>query len=233
MRHTKHWTAVSTLLGLISSAYCDLHHWRLNKQPQKAEPKLYCWAPGPHHTHIYIYRITCVLAGFSSHDNSINIYISSWSCHTSSMYFSLSLAIHPYHPLLPAGLLNNIQCPYRAVVGKFLLVGQHWHVRVKRSTGECHICRSLLLQQCPACFVHLIWMVLEIGCRWPYSCCFVECCFQNLLNLSCSILLQFLSSFFSKHFLYVHVVHPRRRTDTTANWNKLHFIVIYWFRGLL
>ena len=26
MRHTEHWTAVSTLLGLISSAYCNLHH---------------------------------------------------------------------------------------------------------------------------------------------------------------------------------------------------------------
>ena len=26
VRHTEHWTAVSTLLGLISSAYRDLHH---------------------------------------------------------------------------------------------------------------------------------------------------------------------------------------------------------------
>ena len=36
----------------------------------------------------------------------------------------LSLAFHPYHPLRPAGLLD-ILCTYRAVVGKFLLVGQH------------------------------------------------------------------------------------------------------------
>ena len=36
MRHTEHWTAVSTLLGLISSAYHDLHHWRSNQQPQNA-----------------------------------------------------------------------------------------------------------------------------------------------------------------------------------------------------
>ena len=28
----KHWTAVSTLSGLISSEYRDLHHWRLNQQ---------------------------------------------------------------------------------------------------------------------------------------------------------------------------------------------------------
>ena len=32
-----HWTAVSTLLGLISSAHGDLHHWRTNQQPQYAE----------------------------------------------------------------------------------------------------------------------------------------------------------------------------------------------------
>ena len=37
MQHTEHWTAVSTLLGLISSAHCDLHLWRSNQQPQYAE----------------------------------------------------------------------------------------------------------------------------------------------------------------------------------------------------
>ena len=35
--HTEHWTAVSTLFGLISSAHRDLHHWRSNQQPQYAE----------------------------------------------------------------------------------------------------------------------------------------------------------------------------------------------------
>ena len=35
--HAKHWTAVSALLGLISSAYRDLHHRRSNQQPQNAE----------------------------------------------------------------------------------------------------------------------------------------------------------------------------------------------------
>ena len=37
MRYTEHWTFVSTLLGLISSVHCDLHHWRSNQQPQYAE----------------------------------------------------------------------------------------------------------------------------------------------------------------------------------------------------
>ena len=48
MWHTEHWTAVLTLLGLISSAYRDLHHWRSNQQPQTAELKLCHWATGPY-----------------------------------------------------------------------------------------------------------------------------------------------------------------------------------------
>ena len=37
----KHWTAVSTLLGIISSVYHVLPHRRLNQRPQNAELKLY------------------------------------------------------------------------------------------------------------------------------------------------------------------------------------------------
>ena len=37
MRHIEHWTAVSTLLGLINIAHRDLHHWRSNQQAQYAE----------------------------------------------------------------------------------------------------------------------------------------------------------------------------------------------------
>ena len=44
------WTAVSTLLGLISSVYHDLPFWRSNQRPQNAEPKLYHWATGLYRT---------------------------------------------------------------------------------------------------------------------------------------------------------------------------------------
>ena len=37
----------------------------------------------------------------------------------------ITLSLSPYHPLLPAGLLDYILRPYTAVEGKFLLVGQH------------------------------------------------------------------------------------------------------------
>ena len=45
---------------------------------------------------------------------------------------------------------------------------------------------SLLLQQCPACLVRLIWIVFVMGGRWPYSCCFVGHCLQDLFN-SCVV----------------------------------------------
>ena len=51
----------------------------------------------------------------------------SWilSCHSS-----------PYHPLLLAGLLDDILYSYRTVVHKFLLVIQHFLIYVKGSIGE-------------------------------------------------------------------------------------------------
>ena len=48
----KHKTAVSTLLGLIRSVYCDLHHWRSNQRPQIAVPKLYNWATSSYCTEV-------------------------------------------------------------------------------------------------------------------------------------------------------------------------------------
>ena len=47
---------------------------------------------------------------------------------------------------------------------------------------------SLLLQQCPACLVRLIWIVFVIGGRWPYSWCLVGCCCQDLFRIARSIL---------------------------------------------
>ena len=59
-------------------------------------------------------------------------------------------------------------------------------VGVHKSTSL--ISSSLLLQQCPACLVHLTWIVFVIGGRWPYSWCLVGCCCQDLFKIACSIL---------------------------------------------
>ena len=46
------------------------------------------------------------------------------------------------------------------------------YVGVHRSTSL--MSSSLLLQQCPACLVHLTWIVFMMGGRWPYSWCLVN-----------------------------------------------------------
>ena len=84
---------------------------------------------------------------------------------------------------------------------------------------------SILLQQCPACLVRLIMIVFVIGGRWPYSCCFVGCCFQDLFNIACSILVRLPSSFLSICFVGIHVVHPYSSIDTIPAWKKLRFIL--------
>ena len=65
-----------------------------------------------------------------------------------------------------------------------------------------------------------------MGGRWPYSCCFVGCCFQDLFNTARSILVQFPSSFFSIGFVSVNWVHPYSRIDTIVAWKKLRFILL-------
>ena len=63
-----------------------------------------------------------------------------------------------------------------------------------------------------------------MGGKWPYSCCFAECCFQKLLITARRILEQLPSSFFSIRFVSVHVVHPYSSMDTVAAWEKMRFI---------
>ena len=82
---------------------------------------------------------------------------------------------------------------------------------------------SLLLQQCSACLLHLIWMVFVMGVRWPHSCCFVGCCIQESFSIAGSILVQLPSRFFFKRFVSVHVVHPYSSMDSTAAWKELCF----------
>ena len=55
------------------------------------------------------------------------------------------------------------------------------YVGVHRSTSL--MSPSLLLQQCPACLVHLARIVFVMGGR-----CLVECCCQDLFNIARSIL---------------------------------------------
>ena len=71
-------------------------------------------------------------------------------------------------------------------------------------------------------------MIVEMGGKWPYSCCFVGCCFQNLFKIARSILMKFPSSFFAMCLVSAHVVHPYSSLDTATAWKKCHFILSDW-----
>ena len=60
------------------------------------------------------------------------------------------------------------------------------------------------------------WLVLDMGERRPYSCCFVGCSFQAFFITACSILVQLPWRLFSTPFVSFHVVHPYSIIDTTA-----------------
>ena len=64
-----------------------------------------------------------------------------------------------------------------------------------------------------------------MGGKWPYRCCFVSCCFQNLFQTVRSILEYFSSNSFSMHFVGVYVVRPYSSRDTATAWKKICFIL--------
>ena len=137
----------------------------------------------------------------------------------------LCLATPPYRLLLLVGLHGYI--PYRHKVAvcriEVVVLTLLDHVKgVHRSTLLMSL--SLLLQHCRACLVSKILIVFVMDGRCPYSCCFVECCLQELLNIARSILMLLASSFFSIRLVSVHVVHPYSSIDTTSAWKKLRFI---------
>ena len=50
---------------------------------------------------------------------------------------------------------------------------------------------SSFSQLCPAYLALLSWMLSETGSKWPYCCCFVRCCFQDMIKAMRSILMKF------------------------------------------
>ena len=108
-----------------------------------------------------------------------------------------------------------------------MLVGHHLHVCVKKSIRER--CSFSLLQQCVACLDLLIWMGLKMGGRWLYRSCIMRYVFQDLSNVTRSILVQFPSLFFSIHFVSIHVVHPYNKMDSTVAWKKC---VLFYYISL-
>ena len=97
---------------------------------------------------------------------------------TLSRHFSLSFIASGWssglHPVSSHSCCVYVRAGRPAFVRPY--VGVHW------STSP--MSPSLLLQQCPACLVRLMWIVFVMGGRWSYSWCFVGCCRQDLLNIA-------------------------------------------------
>ena len=69
---------------------------------------------------------------------------------------------------------------------------KHLHVRVKESISEHRLWVHLYFSK--SVLVRLILMIFEIGGRWPYICCFVECCAQYLCSSRLAFSLYALSA---------------------------------------
>ena len=66
-------------------------------------------------------------------------------------------------------------------------------------------------------------LVFMIGGWWLYSNSFVGCCLQDLFNITRTISVKLLSSFFSIRLVNFHVVNLYNGIDATAASKKLHF----------
>ena len=108
----------------------------------------------------------------------------------------LSLATRLSRLSLLAGLLAYIMCPHRAAVviaGRLTLARPY--ERIQKRTSLMSL--SLLLQKCQVYLIRPSRMVLKMGGKWPYSCCFVGCCFQDVFITARSILVLEQSSLYA------------------------------------
>ena len=128
----------------------------------------------------------CKQINFSSFKMLPKNYLFTSSCHAA--YTDLLDPISP-----PVSIVHRSREVFQATscIGtKLLYIGSSWLTTFARpcegvpSTTSL-MSSSLLLQQRSACLVRLTCVVSR---RWPYSCCFVGCCLQDLFNTACSIL---------------------------------------------
>ena len=92
--------------------------------------------------------------------------------------FSLTLFCHPSLSSIASSKSSGLHLVSAQSCCMYVLAGCPAFARpcegVHRSMSL--MSSSLLLQQCLACLVRLIWIVFMIDGKWPYSCCFVGCC---------------------------------------------------------
>ena len=132
----------------------------------------------PHNLHL---RLCCVSSIFSLTSHHLVVppaRISMTLSHRSSLLFIASGRSSGLHPVS-----SQRCCMYvRAGLPALARPCEGFHRRTSLMSS------SPLLQQCPACLVRLTLIVLVMGWKWPYSCCFIGCCIQDLFKIARSIL---------------------------------------------
>ena len=142
-------------------------------------------------------------------------------------WISLSLSHHPSLSSITQGRSSELypvlaqSCCIQVLAGRptcaRLCEGVHRSILIMSS--------SLLLQQCPACLVHLTLIVFVMGGRQPYNCYFVGCCHEGLVQYSSQHSCVIAVKPFLLHLVSVRVVHPYSSINTTAAWKNLSFIL--------
>ena len=99
----------------------------------------------------------------------------------------------------------------------FQIKSRSRYVLVGRPTLVCpyegvyEICHFILASPAVYLMSCSSYLVLEIGCKLLYSCCFIGCCFQDLFNIAHSILVLFPFVFFSIYqdpkypYIYIYI----------------------------
>ena len=94
-----------------------------------------------------------------------------------------------YRSSLPAGPQGYIPYPHRAAVCRCELVALTLLGHVKGFIRVHHLwARPYFSSSVLHVLVRLTLIVFVMGGKWPYSCCFVGCCLQDLFNIAHSIL---------------------------------------------
>ena len=105
----------------------------------------------------------------------------------------------------PVSIVHRSQEAISCIGTELLYIGSSWSsclcLSMWRDPREYMLmCSTLHLQKWPACLVRLTLIVYVMGGRWPYSCCFVGCCLQDLFNTARSILKR---SFFPSIYIWI------------------------------
>ena len=133
-----------------------------------------------------------------------------------SLTLCLSLSLSPSFPIIPRSqyVFQTTSC----VRTELLLVSCCWSANtdqsIWRSPWENIIYEFFLASPTVSLMSGSFYLDgFRDGSKWPCSCCFVGCCFQDLFNKARNISMQFPSIFFSMRLVSLNVVHPYNSID--------------------